>query len=93
MIRIAICDDQSLFIDQLEALLAIYSKNQEMTLDIDCFTAGTALLASEKKYDLLFLDTNGNITSVPPIVGYQTTIGKALSSNSILLNIKDPIEL
>ncbi|RTL04473.1 hypothetical protein EKK58_10450 [Candidatus Dependentiae bacterium] len=43
--------------------------------------------------DLLFLNTNGNITSVPPVVGYQTTIGKALSSTSILINIKDPIEL
>lgn len=56
MIRIAICDDQTIFIEQLETLLTHYSKEQDLPLNIDCYTDGTMLLAAEDMYELIFLD-------------------------------------
>ena len=42
---------------------------------------------------ILYLDTNGNITTTAPVTGYQTVIGKALGNNKILINIEQPILL
>lgn len=43
--------------------------------------------------ELLFLNSLGTITNVPPIIGYRTKVGKALTANKILVEIEEPIEL
>ena len=41
----------------------------------------------------IYLDGNGNLTTVPPTTGFLTKIGKGLGNNKILINIEEPIAL
>lgn len=56
MIRVAICDDQAIFIEQLETLLKRFGEEFAAPLCIETFSAGQSLLLIEQTYDLIFLD-------------------------------------
>ena len=91
--NVFVADNEDVFDKALVVGMALNAATLGNNVEVLIFGIYEDLSWNWTANDLLFLDTNGNITSVPPIVGYQTTIGKALSNNSILLNIKDPIEL
>ncbi len=55
--RIVICDDDSLVINQMEKLIKLFfDKNRIKTPDIATFSNGTDLLADTGEKDILFLD-------------------------------------
>lgn len=55
--RIAICDDDQLMIDQLKKyILEYFERNLLKTPDIFCYSSGEALLADKSDRDILFLD-------------------------------------
>lgn len=55
--RIAICDDDVLIIDQLQKYINSYFQSVHLKCPlVDSFTSGEALLADKEKKDLVFLD-------------------------------------
>ncbi|WP_053986033.1 LytR/AlgR family response regulator transcription factor [Niameybacter massiliensis] len=68
MIKIAICDDELLYIDKIESILNLIAHKNILEITIDKYQSGETLLASinnsNVSYDLIFLDillgsTNG----------------------------------
>lgn len=54
MIKIAVCDDDSIFLERFSRLIAtVYNGDSKA---IDCYTNPKELIISEVKYDLIFLD-------------------------------------
>ena len=53
---IAICDDESLFVQELRAQILEYTKEKRIAADIHEFADGKALLESDKLFDIIFLD-------------------------------------
>ena len=43
--------------------------------------------------DIIYLDTNGNLTNVAPTTGFITVVGKSLGPGAIRINIEEPIEI
>ena len=56
MLKIAICDDEEKYIKDLKILLEKYGGKNNQKMDFNTFNEGTKLLASGKKYDIIFLD-------------------------------------
>ncbi|MDO4289264.1 MAG: LytTR family DNA-binding domain-containing protein [Eubacterium sp.] len=58
MFRIAICDDETYFRENIKNRLEDYFKNKKYTVEIQCFEDGRALLKAntESPFDLAFLD-------------------------------------
>lgn len=59
MINIAICDDEMIFATGIENIVNSICQKENLNVDIDVFNSGTDLkseIASEIKYDLIFLD-------------------------------------
>lgn len=56
MLRIAICDDQPIFIEPFSKLLLQYSAQNKHTFDIQTFTDGNMLLECTQTFDIIFLD-------------------------------------
>lgn len=59
MLRIAICDDNEKFAEQLEDYIFEYTSNHSISADTFVFTSGEELIKNfsvESAYDLLFLD-------------------------------------
>ena len=54
--RIAICDDARVFQDQLREILFTYKAQRRLQIDVDLYSSGETLLASGRRYDMLFLD-------------------------------------
>jgi len=52
----AICDDEKLFRDAIRSVLTDYAVAHRMHLDICEFDCAEALLGSEKRFDMVFLD-------------------------------------
>ena len=66
MIRVAVCDDDSAFIDYFESLLSdTFSDNGDI-FEIKSFNYGSDLLNIEDDYDLLFLDID-----MPEVSGFE----------------------
>lgn len=68
MIRIAICDDQEIFLEIIKEKVYRVCKFENLEIEIDCYKSGKDLIENLKKdnfvYDILFLDilmkeTNG----------------------------------
>lgn len=61
MIRIAICDDEVLYLKKIERLIRADLKNRQVDFTIDCFESGKMFIEQFKKnlyYDIAFLDVN-----------------------------------
>lgn len=56
MIRIAVCDDDINIVKEISRFLLEYEKNNSVTFEIIGFYDGDELLASNQKFDLIFLD-------------------------------------
>lgn len=58
MIKIAICDDNTAYLDKIRTLLSSYGKHHNLTFKISCFSLSNLLLesCSKQKYDIAFLD-------------------------------------
>jgi len=56
MIRIAICDDMQIFIDEAATCCAEYFKNRDIEYMADKYLDGRSLLESEEYYDIILLD-------------------------------------
>lgn len=54
--KVAICDDESFFRDELRSLLLKYNPLSEKISSIDEFPDGNELLKSKTEYDIIFLD-------------------------------------
>lgn len=54
--RIAICDDEKYFRDQLKLNISAYAAERRLHLDTYEFASGEDLLASDKAFDMIFLD-------------------------------------
>lgn len=56
LMLVAICDDESIFRNELKSILVNYKKERRINLDIFEFSDGDSLLESEYKFDIVFLD-------------------------------------
>ena len=56
MVKIAICDDDLNVIEEISRFLLEYEKNNSVSFEILGFYDGDELLASNQKFDLIFLD-------------------------------------
>ena len=57
--RIAVCDDQHFFVDEIKNKIESYLNDKNIPFEIDTFTDGLTLISSYKyihKYDIIFLD-------------------------------------
>lgn len=54
--RIAICDDETLFLSQLKSKIYEYSNNHNLEPVVDEYTVGSNLIDSNIKYDIIILD-------------------------------------
>lgn len=53
---VALCDDDNYIIDELKKLLFAYAKANRISMTIDCYSNGNALIKSNKNYDFIILD-------------------------------------
>ena len=61
MFRIAICDDESLFTEELEKLISSYMIEKGLVFKIDTYSSGEALVnlgIEVVRYTVVFLDIN-----------------------------------
>lgn len=58
--RIAICDDEEVFLSQLKDKLYIYFNNHNLEVTIDSYNCGTDLIRSQNKYNIIILDYQMN---------------------------------
>lgn len=54
--RIAVCDDEEIYREELRKCIAGYCDDRKIDLEVDEYKDGNELLASQKKYDMVFLD-------------------------------------
>lgn len=64
MIRIAVCDDQSMVCEKIKEMIL---KDEENEYQVDLFLSGEELLKSETSYEILFLDID-----MPGMDGIET---------------------
>lgn len=76
MLRIAICDDQPIFLEPFSELLSLYGAQNKQDFDIQAFTDGNLLLESTQTFDIIFLDID-----MPTIDGMA--VAKALRDRGI----------
>ena len=59
MIRIAVCDDENVIVNQIEHIISEVCKQESIPVNIDVFYSGRELkrqVTSGTKYDIIFLD-------------------------------------
>lgn len=56
MFRIAICDDEPVFTEQLETLVKIYLTRRELAGEVVMFSSGEAVLAAAPDFQILLMD-------------------------------------
>ena len=54
--KIAICDDEALFLSQLKSKIYEYSNKHNLEPVVDEYTVGSNLIDSNIKYDIIILD-------------------------------------
>lgn len=54
--RIAICDDESLFREKLKTMIFHFKSKRNLHIDVYSFENGEALLCDSSSYDMIFLD-------------------------------------
>ncbi len=72
MIKVAVCDDEKYYRDQIHAQLLLYLKARGLDASVDLFASGKEFLADREnlvRYDIVFLDIN-----MEDIDGIQTAM-------------------
>lgn len=69
--KIAICDDEQIFINILKVPLVAFFKDKDLSININEFTSGQSMLDDYRGYDIIFLDV-----SMPVISGIE--LGKKI---------------
>ena len=54
--KIAICDDEQIYIDDIKKHIDFYSSQNDIDFDIHTFSSGADLLKSNVKFDIAILD-------------------------------------
>lgn len=54
--RVAICDDEKFFREELRSVLFAYKAERRLHMDVYLYSSGEALLAERKVFDMVFLD-------------------------------------
>lgn len=54
--RIAICDDEKIYVEKVEKIVSSFFDNEEIEVEIGTFTSGEALVQAEIIFDIVFLD-------------------------------------
>ncbi len=75
--RVAICDDEQIFRNELKNYIIQYKKNRRVQIDIYEFADGPSLFSSDLSFDILFLDYQ-----MPDLDGMETA-RKLRQTNSI----------
>ena len=78
--RVAICDDEQIFRAELREMIFRYKAERRLHIDVYEYATGEALLASNKAFDLIFLDYQ-----MPGIDGMETA--RALRSRNLVCSI------
>lgn len=58
--RIAICDDEKIYVEKIEKIVSSFFDNEEIEVEIGTFTSGEALVEAQTLYDIVFLDIEMN---------------------------------
>ena len=61
MLKIAICDDEKVFRDNINKYVAAYLNEKEISYEIDTFSSGKEIIdlgIEIKQYNIIFLDIN-----------------------------------
>ena len=72
MLKIAVCDDEKYYREQIHAQLLLYLKARRLDASVDLFSSGKEFLADRENlvgYDIVFLDIN-----MEDIDGIQTAM-------------------
>lgn len=59
MLKVAICDDENVVVNQIEEIICTLCKEESILIDIDAFYSGEALeqrIQQGERYDLIYLD-------------------------------------
>lgn len=56
MLKIAVCDDERLYVNKLARIIESYAEQNSLSLTVTEYTDGNALIENKIKYDLIFLD-------------------------------------
>lgn len=54
--RIAICDDEKIYVEKVEKIVSSFFENEEIEVEIGTFTSGEALVNAAEIFDIVFLD-------------------------------------
>lgn len=54
--RVAICDDEKVFREEMRSALVAYKAERRLHIDVYLYASGEALLANPKAFDMVFLD-------------------------------------
>ena len=65
MINIAICDDERIFLEQLEKTIRFVAKELRLVVIVTQYSHGLELLKHQKKHQLFFLDID-----MPDVTGF-----------------------
>lgn len=77
--RIAVCDDQQIFVDEILNKIKDYLERRNYNYQINTFTSGLDLVSSNKyncQYDIIFLDVE------MPVLSGEEVAGELLKQNS-----------
>ncbi len=80
MLKIAVCEDEKIYADQINNLIQEYASLNSVMFDVQLFTNGHTLLSSTTKFDLIFLDIG-----LPDYSGMD--IATMLRNNGLTCNI------
>ena len=81
MIRIAVCDDENVIVNQIEHIISEVCKRESIPVNIDVFYSGRELkrqVTSGTKYDIIFLDIQ-----MPGITGIE--FARNISKRSLVI--------
>ncbi len=54
--KIAICDDENFYVEQIKTIIENFFSSKNIDCLIECFSCGEALVACDKVFDIIFLD-------------------------------------
>ncbi len=78
VIRIALCDDEPLFYNEIKAIIQVFLDEQHYSHSIDLYEDGEPLLEQVEQYDLIFLDIElGGMTGIEVMEQLQMKNSKA----------------